>query len=227
MNTGLVGSGFPPVEQAGTVTLDITELDDAASLFLRTRPALLRIAHRIVGSPTDSEDVVQEAWVRLQGTDRAAVHHPAALLPTITAPLAMNVTQSARKRREFSASPTLPDQVDGRAPPETVVERHDAVDDAVDDAVALLPATLTPNQRAAHLLREGFGCSYDHIAALLQLSAVNARQQVFRAQRRLDTGRLRQEVDSAAHRRLMQVSLGAARTGDLAYLERVLLEDVC
>ncbi|MGA5418251.1 sigma factor [Streptomyces pseudogriseolus] len=62
MNTGLVASGFPPVEQARTVTLDITDLDDAASLFLRTRPSLLRIAHRIVGSPTDAEDVVQEAW---------------------------------------------------------------------------------------------------------------------------------------------------------------------
>ncbi|MGA5550950.1 sigma factor-like helix-turn-helix DNA-binding protein [Streptomyces pseudogriseolus] len=157
--------------------------------------------------------------MRLQGTDRAAVRHPAALLRTFTARLAMNVAQSARKRREFSASPTLPDRVDGRATPETVVERH--------DAVALLPATLTPNQRPAYLLREGFGCSYDRIAALLQLSAVNARQQVFRAQRRLDTGRLRQEVDSAAHRRLMQAFLGAARTGDLASLERVLLEDVC
>ncbi len=219
MNTGLVASGFPPVEQARTVTLDITDLDDAASLFLRTRPSLLRIAHRIVGSPTDAEDVVQGGLVRLQGTDRAAVRHPAALLRTFTARLAMNVAQSARKRREFSASPTLPDRVDGRATPETVVERH--------DAVALLPATLTPNQRPAYLLREGFGCSYDRIAALLQLSAVNARQQVFRAQRRLDTGRLRQEVDSAAHRRLMQAFLGAARTGDLASLERVLLEDVC
>ncbi|MGA5116408.1 sigma factor [Streptomyces pseudogriseolus] len=223
MNTSLVASGFPPVEQARTVTLDITDLDDAASLFLRTRPSLLQIAHRIVGSPRDAEDVVQEAWVRLQGTDRAAVHHPAALLRTITARLAMNVAQSARKRREFSASPTLPDRVDGRATPETVVERHDAV----DDAVALLLATLTPNQRATYLLREGFGRSYDRKAALLQLSAVNARQQVFRAQRRLDTGRLRQEVDSAAHRRLVQAFLGAARTGDLASLERVLLEDVC
>ncbi|MCM3298308.1 sigma-70 family RNA polymerase sigma factor [Streptomyces pseudogriseolus] len=223
MNTSLVASEFPPVEQARTVTWDITDLDDAASLFLRTRPSLLHIAHRIVGSPTEAEDVVQEAWARLQGTDRAAVHHPAALLRTITARLAMNVAQSARKRREFSASPTLPDRVDGRATPETVVERHDAV----DDAVALLLATLTPNQRAAYLLREGFGCSYDRIAALLQLSVVNARQQVFRAQRRLDTGRRRQEVDSVAHRRLVQAFLGAARTGDLACLERVLLEDVC
>ncbi|MDT6985315.1 sigma-70 family RNA polymerase sigma factor [Streptomyces lusitanus] len=223
MNTSLVESGFPPMEQAGSVAPDITGLDDAASVFVRARPSLLHIAHRIVGSPADAEDVVQEAWVRLQGTDRAAVHHPAALLRTITARLAINVTQSARKRREFSASPSLPDPVDGRATPEAVVEQRDAV----DDAVALLLATLTPNQRAAYLLREGFGYSYDRIAALLQLSVVNARQQVFRAQRRLDSGGRRQEVDAVAHRRLVQAFLGAARTGDLASLEHVLLEDMC
>ncbi|MFF5344056.1 sigma-70 family RNA polymerase sigma factor [Streptomyces althioticus] len=223
MNTSLVETRFLPAQQAGAVAPDMTELDDAASLFTRTRPSLLHIAHRIVGSPADAEDIVQEAWLRLQRTDREAVQHPSALLRTITARLAMNVVQSARKRREFSASPWLPDPADSCVTPEEVAERHDAV----EHAVALLLATLTPNQRAAYLLREGFGYSYDRIAALLRLSVVNARQQVVRAQRRLDnqSRRRRQEVDSVAHHRLVQAFLGAARTGDLALLEHVLLED--
>ncbi|MEU3297555.1 sigma-70 family RNA polymerase sigma factor [Streptomyces longwoodensis] len=222
MDTRLAEARRPPTEKSRPAIPDIAELEDAVSLFTRARPSLLHIAHRIVGSPADAEDVVQEVWLRLQGTDRAAVHHPSALLRTITARLAMNVVQSARRRREFSASPWLPDAADSDVTPEVVAERQDAV----EHAVALLLGTLTPNQRTAYVLREGFGCSYDHIASLLQLSVVNARQQVFRAQKRLSSGRHRQEVDSVVHRRLVQAFLGAARTGDLAPLERVLLADV-
>jgi RNA polymerase sigma factor (sigma-70 family) len=221
VDTHLVEARRSPTDRTRRAVADIAELEAAVSVFTHARPSLLHIAHRIVGSPADAEDIVQEVWLRLQGTDRAAVHHPSALLRTITARLAINMVQSARKRREFSASPWLPDSADGDVTPEALTERHDAV----ERAVALLLATLTPNQRAAYILREGFGYTYDRIATLLQLSAVNARQQVARAQRRLGTRSHRQEVDSAAHQRLVQAFLGAARTGDLASLEHVLLAD--
>ncbi|MEW1776699.1 sigma-70 family RNA polymerase sigma factor [Streptomyces sp. NPDC086777] len=221
MDTSLIEARRAPTAPDTHAIPDIAELDDAVAVFTRTRPSLLYIANRIVGSPTEAEDVVQEVWLRLQGTDRAAVHNPSALLRTITARLAKNVAQSARRRREFSASPWIPDSADPDVTPESVAERRDSV----ARGVALLLATLTPRQRAAYVLREGFGYSYDNIAALLHLSVVNARQQVARAKQRLGSHRHHQEVDAVTHRRLVHAFLGAARSGDLAHLERVLLAD--
>ncbi|WP_353964045.1 sigma factor-like helix-turn-helix DNA-binding protein [Streptomyces canus] len=82
---------------------------------------------------------------------------------------------------------------------------------------------MTPPQRAAFVLREGFGYPYERIAGLLHLSLVNSRQQVARAQRRLVAKRHRQPVDSIGHRRLVQDFLGAAWGGDVDRLEQVLL----
>lgn len=104
--------------------------------------------------------------------------------------------------------------------PEAVAEQRDAV----EAAVLLLMETLTPSQRAAYVLREGFGYPYGRISEVLHLSIANARQQVTRAQQRLATGHCRQPVDSVAHRLLVRAFLAAARSGDLAGLERVLSE---
>ncbi|MFI6007527.1 sigma factor-like helix-turn-helix DNA-binding protein [Streptomyces sp. NPDC051243] len=194
--------------------------DEATSVFIHARPGLLRIAHRIVGNATESEDVIQEAWLRWQRADRTVVRNPSALLRKTTVRLAVNLVQSAWKRRESCATPWLPEPMDGDVTPEAVAERHDAV----DRAVLLLMETLTPTQRAAYVLREGFGYPYSRISELLGLGAANTRQQVSRAQDRLDADRRGQPVDSAAHRRLVQAFLAAAQSGDLAPLEAVLTE---
>ncbi|WP_254390689.1 sigma factor-like helix-turn-helix DNA-binding protein [Streptomyces sp. AC550_RSS872] len=119
---------------------------------------------------------------------------------------------------ESCAGPWLPEPLDPDATPEAVAERHDAV----ERAVRLLMQTLTPTQRAAYVLREGFRYPYDRIAGLLGIGVANARQQVSRAQGRLTTNRGRQPVDAVAHRRLVQAFLAAAQSGDLAPLETVL-----
>ncbi|MDQ0913688.1 hypothetical protein QFZ22_009760 [Streptomyces canus] len=80
----------------------------------------------------------------------------------------------------------------------------------------------TTRALAAYVLREGFGCPYDRIAEILHLSVVNRRQQVARAQRRLNGNHRRQQADSVAHRRLVQAFFSAARTGDLGHLERLM-----
>lgn len=205
-------------EMAGTTAGD---LDDATSVFIRVRPGLLKIASRIVGNATEAEDVIQEAWLRWQGTDRTVVSNPPALLRRTTVRLAINVVQSAWRRRESCASPWLPESVDTGATPEAAAERQDAV----ERAVFLLMETLTSRQRAAYVLREGFGYQYSRIAEILCLSVVNTRQQVARAQERLAENRRRQPVDSVAHRRLVQAFFAAAQTGDVAHLERVLSAD--
>ncbi|WP_216586743.1 sigma-70 family RNA polymerase sigma factor [Streptomyces brasiliscabiei] len=204
-----------------TTKATIGEPDPAVSVFVLARPGLLRIARRILGDANDAEDVIQEAWLRWQGTDRALVVNPTALLRTTTVRLAINVVQSARRRRESCASPWLPEFTDGHATPEALAERRDAA----ERAVLLLMETLTPRQRAVYVLREGFGCSYGRIAELLCLTVANTRQQVVRAQRRLAAGGRGQPVDSVAHRRLVEAFLTAAHSGDLDRLERVLCAD--
>lgn len=112
-------------ERAGmTATPAPSELDDATSVFVHVRPGLLKIARRIVGHAGEAEDVIQEAWLRWQGTDRTVVLNPAALLRTTTVRLAVNVVRSAWRRRESCAGPWLPEPADTEATPEAVAERH-------------------------------------------------------------------------------------------------------
>jgi RNA polymerase sigma factor (sigma-70 family) len=201
--------------------LTIDDLENAVSLYLRNRPALLKIAYRILDNESEAEDVVQEVWLRLQCTDRTFVRSPQALLRTITVRLAINSVQSAYRRRERSATPWFPEASAPGPSPESGAEQQDTM----ERAVWLLLETLTPPQRAAFVLREGFGYPYERIGGLLHLSVVNARQQVARAQQRLGAKRHRQPVDSISHRRLVQAFLAAAQGGDLDRLEQVLLTE--
>lgn len=197
------------------------DLDDAMSVFVRARPGLLKVANQILGNASDAEDVLQETWLRWQGTDRTVVLSPWALLRTTTVRLAVNVVQSAWRRRESCTSPWLPEPVDSHATPEAAAEQQDAV----EGAVLLMMETLTPTQRAAYLLREGFGYPYVQISELLCISVANTRQQVSRAHQRLADSRRRRPVGAIAHRRLVQAFFAAARSGDVGHLEWVLAAD--
>lgn len=196
-------------------------LDQAAKEFVAARPRLFGIAYRVLGSTVEAEDVVQEAWLRWQGADRAGINEPAAFLATVTVRLAINVAQSARVRRESYTGPWLPEPVDTRADPQLGAERAEAL----DLAVLFLLEKLNPVERAAYVLREAFDYPYRRIAEVLETSEANARQLVTRARRRLAAER-RKPVSRAAHRRMLEVFLAAARTGDLSGLEDVLTTDV-
>ncbi len=196
-------------------------LDDAVATFGAVRPRLFGIAYRMLGSWTEAEDVVQEAWLRWQHTDRTVVQNPGAFLATTTTRLALNVAQSARARREAYIGPWLPEPVDTSADPTIGAER----DQAVELAVLFLLEKLTPTERAAYILRESFGYSYAEIADILQTGQANARQLVSRARKHL-AGDHREPVAPATHRRLLEAFLRAAQNGDLLSLERVLADDV-
>jgi RNA polymerase sigma-70 factor (ECF subfamily) len=199
----------------------ISELEAAASVFVTARPRLLSIALRILGDVGDAEDVVQDAWLRWERADRSAVVSPPAFLAMTAGRLALNVAQSARRRRETYAGPCLPERADLGAGPQVVAERHEEV----DVALRLLLATLTPAERAAYLLRRAFDYPYRRISDVLRLEVDHTRQLVRRATERMATER-RRPVDAIEHRRLVQAFLAAARTGDLADLERLLAADV-
>jgi len=204
-----------------TVTVLESGSDPTASVFVTARPRLFGIALRVVGDVGEAEDVVQEAWIRWERADRSDVASPSAFLAMTTTRLAINVVQSARKRRETCAGRWLADAVERGAGPQATVERREEV--AV--AVRLMLARLTPAERAAYLLRRAFEYPYRRISEVLGLEADHTRQLVRRAAGRISAGRDR-PVDATAHRRLVQVFLAAARTGDLAGLEDLLAADV-
>jgi RNA polymerase sigma-70 factor (ECF subfamily) len=196
-------------------------LEEAAAVFASVRPRLFGIAYRLLGSWTEAEDVVQEAWLRWQGTDRSQVRNPAAFLSTTTTRLGLNVAQSARARRETYVGPWLPEPVDTSDDPAVGAVRTQEI----ELAVLLLLERLTPTERAAYVLRESFGYAYPEIAEVLELSSANVRQLVSRARKHLQAGR-REPVAPATHRRLLEAFVRAAQTGDVVALERLLAEDV-
>lgn len=196
-------------------------LESAVEVFDQSRHRLFGIAYRILGSVAEAEDIVQEAWLRWQQTDRSAVRNPAGFLTTVATRLAINVAESARSRRETYVGPWLPEPVDTEADPTLGAERAEAL----ESATLLLLERLRPDQRAAYVLREAFGYSYDEIAEILEISSVNARQVVSRAKRGVLSER-REPVDPAKHRELLSAFVAAAQKGDLAQLERVLAADV-
>ncbi len=200
---------------------DEDTLAGAADVFAGVRPRLFGIAYRVLGSWTEAEDVVQEAWLRWQRTDRSVVTNPAAFLATTTTRLALNVAQSARARRETYIGPWLPEPVDTSADPTIGAER----DQEVGLAVLLLLEKLTPTERAAYILRESFGYSYPEISDIVQVSQPAARQLVSRARKHL-AGERREPVTPTTHRRLLEAFLRAAQTGDVVTLERLLTDDV-
>jgi RNA polymerase sigma-70 factor (ECF subfamily) len=197
------------------------DLDDGLADFTAVRPRLFGIAYRMLGSATEAEDIVQDAWLRWQGTDRSVVQDPPAFLATTTTRLAINALQSARARRETYPGPWLPEPVDTSHDPTLGAERAEAL----GFAVLVMLERLSPTERAAYVLREAFAYTYAQISEIVQLSEVAVRQLVSRARKHL-TGERRREVSPQEQRRLLTAFVSAARTGDLEQLERLFAEDV-
>ena len=197
--------------------------------FERLRGRLFGIAYRMLGTATDAEEIVQDAWLRWQGADRATVRDPDAYLAKVVTNLSMKQLTSARVRRETYVGEWLPEPVltgraefDALGPLEVVAERE-----SVSFALLLLLERLTPAERAAYVLREAFAYSHREVAELIGTTEANARQLASRAGKRLAAEPRRdQPVDRAGWRKLVERFLAAARLGEIEELERLLAEDV-
>jgi RNA polymerase sigma-70 factor (ECF subfamily) len=206
------------------ITTEPTQADDleeAAAVFESLRPRLFGIAYRMLSSATEAEDLLQDVWLRWQMCDRSAVENPGAYLATATTRLAINALQSARVRRETYIGPWLPEPVDTSADPYLGAERAEAL----EFAALLLMEKLTPNERAAYVLREAFDYPYAQIAQILQSTEPAVRQLLSRARKHMTSDR-RTTVSPAAQRELLGAFLEAARSGDLAELEKIFAPDV-
>jgi RNA polymerase sigma-70 factor (TIGR02957 family) len=195
--------------------------DDGVAVFESVRPRLFGLAYRMLGSAAEAEDIVQDAWLRWQGTDRSAVVDPPAFLATATTRLAITFAQSARSRHETYIGPWLPEPIDTSGDPTVGAERAEAL----EFAVLLLLEKLSPTERAAYILREAFDYSYDQIAHTIRSTEANARQLVSRARKHVSDGRRRQ-VNSREQKRLLNAFIVASQKGDLPALEKLFTSDV-
>lgn len=198
-----------------------TDTSDAAGVFEAHRSVLTGVAYRILGTASDAEDVVQEAWPRWSGADRAEVENPRAYLVTIVSRLAIDRLRSARSRRESYVGEWLPEPVsdlpDG-------AERAELAD-TVEFALLVVLETLSPLERAVFVLREAFQMPYSEIAGIIERSEAATRQLSRRARDHVRERRPRFEADRSARRRITERFLRACLEGDLDGLTGMLAED--
>jgi RNA polymerase sigma factor (sigma-70 family) len=196
--------------------------DDGLSAFAHLRPRLLGIAHRMLGSAADAEDVVQNVWLSWQCTNRSVVENPSAFLATTTRRLCINLSQSARSRRETHSGTWHREPVDTSGDPGLHAEREEAL----NVAMLLLLEALSPPERAAYILREAFDYSHRQIADILQMEDANVRQLVSRARKHVTDGRHIRFSSGEQQRRMLDAFMAAAHTGDMAALEGLFVEEV-
>jgi len=191
------------------------------------RPLLFSIAYRMIGSVSEAEDIVQEAFLRIHRAEAEGtrIESPKAYLSSVTTRLSIDHLRSARVRREQYVGQWLPEPLltDDSAPDAAA---HAETADSLSMAFLVLLESLTPVERAVFLLREVFDYGYDEIAGIVDRTEDNCRQLYVRARRHVDEGRPRFEASRKHRDELVERFFAAAERGDLAALEEMLAADV-
>jgi RNA polymerase sigma-70 factor (TIGR02957 family) len=198
----------------------------APDVLEEVRPAAFAIAYRMLGSVSEAEDVVQEALLRLHRAEEGGerIQSPRAYVSTVATRLAIDQLRSARARRETYVGEWLPEPLVASADEDPA--RHAEMADSLSLAFLVLLESLSPEQRAAFLLREVFDEPYARIAEIVGTSEQNARQLAARARRHVEERRPRFEASREQRERLASRFFAAAEEGDLEGLEELLAHDV-
>ena len=196
-----------------------------ASRFDGERPRLRAVAYRIVGSLSEADDAVQEAWLRLQRADAEEIDNLDGWLTTVVARICLNVLRTRSRHPEeplegFVAEP-LVSPATGDDP-----EYEALLSDAVGVALQVVLETLAPAERVAFVLHDMFAVPFDEIASLIERSPQAARQLASRARQRVQDNALTPDVDIQAQRAIVDAFFAASRDGDLDALIAVLDPDV-
>ncbi|KSV74532.1 MULTISPECIES: sigma-70 family RNA polymerase sigma factor [Ensifer] len=189
--------------------------EDAAAVFDPLRPKLVRVAYRMLGSVADAEDMVQEAFIRWMGADRTSVREPEAFLRRTVTRLCLDQLKSARLKRETYVGPWLPDPVVEEEP-----------EDDVTLPLMLALERLSPLERAAFLLHDVFGQSFDEVAATIERDAAACRQLAARARTHVREERPRFQIEQQRGLELANAFFAASRHGDMKTLGSMLAADV-
>jgi RNA polymerase sigma-70 factor (TIGR02957 family) len=198
-------------------------MDHRTALFQSQRKRLLAIAYRMLGSPAEAEDVLQDAWLRWNESDTDSLRSAQAWLVTIVTRLAIDRLRAARVEREHYSGFWLAEPVVQLAP-ETPEQQLELADD-VSVAFLTVLEQLAPEERAAFLLRQVFDTDYADVATILGKSEASCRQLVHRANDRLQAQRPRFVVSRETHLRLLQAFADAAGSGDMTRIRQLLHED--
>ena len=189
--------------------------EDAAAAFAPLRPTLMRVAYRMLGSVSDAEDIVQEAFVRWMRADRRDVREPAAFLRRTVTRLCLDQLKSARRQREVYIGPWLPDPV---------VEEDEVEDVTLPLMLAL--ERLSPLERAAFLLHDVFGLEFEEVASAIQRDSAACRQLAARARGHVRDARPRFKVERARGLEIAEAFFNASRSGNIKALGAMLTADV-
>ena len=197
-------------------------MNSDTDLFQQHRPRLFGLAYRMLGVPADAEDVLHDAWLRWQAQDVAMLDDPEAWLVTVTTRIALDRLRRAKTEREHYSGPWLPEPMsESVASPDAELESSETL----TLSFLLLLERLSPDERAAFLLREVFDYSHAEAAAILGIEEDACRQRVHRAKTRLREGRPRFHVDAPAQRRLLQRFVEAMRQPSEATMRALFAED--
>ena len=196
-----------------------------AQQFEEHRTRLRAVAYRMLGSLSEADDAVQEAWLRLSRIDADEVENLGAWLTTVVARISLNMLRSRRARREEPLAGRLPDPLIDRA--DGVGPEHEALlADSVGLALLVVLETLSPPERLAFVLHDVFAVPFDEIAPIVDRSPKAARQLASRARRRVRAERTVPDADLRTQREVVDAFLAAARDGDFDRLVTVLDPDV-
>lgn len=203
---------------------DTSPMDPTAAMFEAQRDRLRAVAHRMLGSYADAEDVVQEAWLRLSRQDTATIHNLAGWLTTVVGRISLDVLRSRQTRPEAPYDDSLPEFVvtldDDPAPEDDAV-----LADSVGLALLVVLESLGPSERLAFVLHDLFAVPFDEIGQILDKSTAATKMLASRARRKVraverPTGVGREQ------RAVVEAFLAAARRGDFEELLRVLDPEV-
>jgi RNA polymerase sigma-70 factor, ECF subfamily len=214
----------------------VSPRDRLAAEFERHRPHLQHVAYAVLGSITEAEDVVQEAWLRLQRQpDPDAIHDLRAWLTTVVGRLALDVLDSARVRREQYIGPWLPEPIVERiqaaaaeVPANSTEDPADRVtlDESISTALMIVLERLSPQERVAFLLHDVFGFTFEQTATVTGRTAAGARKLAERARNHVEAGRPRHPPSDAQQLQIVAAFATACTEGDLARLIGLLDPDV-
>jgi RNA polymerase sigma-70 factor (ECF subfamily) len=190
---------------------------DAAAVFDPLRPRLMRLAYGMLGSVTDAEDVLQDAFIRWMCVDRSEVREPDAYLRRVVTCLCLDVLKSASRQRETYVGPWLP---------EPVVEPEDAEVNDVTLPLMLALERLSPLERAAFLLHDVFGAPFAEVAEAVGRDEAACRQLAARARAHVRADRPRYSISREKGLQIAHAFHTAVREGDMSTLRAMLVDDV-
>jgi RNA polymerase sigma-70 factor (ECF subfamily) len=201
------------------------ERDWLAERFEEHRTRLRAVAYRMLGSVSEADDAVQEAWLRLSRTDEGEVENLGAWLTTVVGRVSLDMLRSRRSRREEPLGVRVPEPIVDRADG-TDPEHEALVADSVGLALLVVLETLSPAERLAFVLHDIFAVPFDEIAPIVDRSPEAARQLASRARRRVRAENTVPDADLDAQRVVVEAFLAAARDGDFDRLVAILDPDV-